>query len=275
MMMMILIMPKKPLSLEKSFKGCSLYAFKTECWGNVSLFVSVQALRRKNDQLKGRQSASSDSQQTVRRPHWCQPGPCQYGLWHWPRKTSYSQDAHIPNFTYPPLSWLNYSSLKYVCTICICMYKTLLIGLEHINQKRWAIPHCVLESYIVLPEGCNEINQVQVLLFDKPTVRAWWSCQTTATAPTCWHSRLGDAKHQPSFLVFTDATSTVTLALGSGTTACICKLLWSATHWHLPCLLTHRRSFDFHSLVRSANAPIRVVVCEATCRLPGLSSEHH
>ena len=27
--------------------------------------------------------------------------------------------------------------------------QNLTIGLEHINQKRWAIPHCVLESYII------------------------------------------------------------------------------------------------------------------------------
>lgn len=44
--------------------------------------------------------------------------------------------------------------------------QNLTIGLEHIKQKRWAIPHCVLESYFILQAGCDEINQVQVFLFD-------------------------------------------------------------------------------------------------------------
>lgn len=31
----------------------------------------------------------------------------------------------------------------YVLYVYVCMYKNPTIGLEHINQKRWAIPHCV------------------------------------------------------------------------------------------------------------------------------------
>lgn len=55
----------------------------------------------------------------------------------------------------------------YVLYVYIYMYvQNLTIGLEHINQKRWAIPHCVLESYIIMPAGCDEINQVLVSLFD-------------------------------------------------------------------------------------------------------------
>lgn len=53
-------------------------------------------------------------------------------------------------FSLSPSTLRIYSSLKYVCTVCKCMYvQNLTIGLEHINQKRWAIPHCVLQSYII------------------------------------------------------------------------------------------------------------------------------
>lgn len=99
-------------------------------------------------------------------------------------------------FSLSPSLLRNYSSLKYVCTVCICMYvQNLTVGLEHINQKRWAIPHCVLESYIIFASWVRRDKPGSSLfIWSKPTVRARWRCQrTTATAPTCWHSRLGDA----------------------------------------------------------------------------------
>lgn len=118
----------------------------------LCLFPFQTPTRRRNDQPTERQSTSSDSQKTVwSQPHWCHTGRC-----HWARTTSYSQDAHI---TPLPISHFSLFAtnllIPEVCRYCICMYKIPTIGLEHISHKRWAIPHCVLESCFILPASCD------------------------------------------------------------------------------------------------------------------------
>lgn len=87
----------------------------------------------------------------------------------------------------------NYSSLKYVCTVCICMYvctKTLLSDLNISTRKD--------EPYLTV---CYSHHFASWVWWDKVSlfeVYSLWehgdAClRTTATAPTCWHSRLGDA----------------------------------------------------------------------------------
>lgn len=86
----------------------------------MRLFPFQTPTRRRNDQLKEGQSASSDSQQTV----WSQPHWCQTGRQHWPRTTSYSQDAHITpphsSFSIFPSLLRTNSSLKCVGTVYVC-----------------------------------------------------------------------------------------------------------------------------------------------------------
>lgn len=136
----------------------------------------------------------------------------------------------------------NYSSLKYVCTVCICMYvQNLAIGLEHINQKRWAIPHCVLESYIISPAGCDEINQVQVsFIWSVPhcesmvklsednshssymlTLQAGWCLTSTillflTTPQSRWHSTV---EHLTTFVSLFGVQHTDACHVSSHTTA--------------------------------------------------------
>lgn len=59
------------------------------------------------------------------------------------------------------------------------------IGLEHINQKRRAIPHCVLVIHHFASRVQRDEPGSSVYLL-KATVRARSSCQrTAAAAPTC------------------------------------------------------------------------------------------
>lgn len=109
----------------------------------------------------------------------------------------------------------NYSSLKYVCTVCICMYvQNLTIELEHINQKRWAIPHCVLASCI-MSAGFSEINQVPVSFSDKSHCESMVKLSEDG-APTWWNFRLDDAWHQPSLSSYISKTiGNIVMALNS------------------------------------------------------------
>lgn len=131
-------------------------------------------------------------------PLWCQTVPWQYGLWHWPRTTSNSQDAHIPKFISPFPLFVKKSLIPKVCAyVCVCMYvQNLTIGLEHINQKRWAIPHCVLR---VIHHSASCVRRDKpgssLFIWSIPTVRAWWSCQedNRHSSYMLTLSRLGDA----------------------------------------------------------------------------------
>lgn len=127
--------------------------------------------RRRNDRLRGRQSTSSDSQQTVRRP------TALVSV----RLLTLAQENQLltprsHSRLYFPL-FVKKRLIPEVCMCCIRMYvlQTLIIGLEHINQKRWAIPHCVLDSFIMSSSDKPGSNPF--------TVRAWLRCQDNRRSP--------------------------------------------------------------------------------------------
>ena len=148
--------------------------------------------------------------------------------------------------------------------------QNLTIGLEHINQKKWAIPHCVLESYIIsaswvrrdepslfiwsiLWEHGEAVRGQQPLLLLKLTLQV--GLMLNICHPFCSCDRNTAATIMMTF----------NCGLADNTLRCIVRPLWSATHWHLPCLLTHTHthththtlSLQNHCLVKSANTFIR------------------
>lgn len=87
----------------------------------------------------------------------------------------------------------NYSSLKYVWTVCICMYveKPYYWTWTYQPEKMSHTSLCVR----VIQHFASWVWWEKVSLFE---VYSLWehgdAClRTTATAPTRWHSRLGDA----------------------------------------------------------------------------------
>lgn len=137
----------------------------------LSAFSPKTLVRRKNDQLREGQSTSSDSQQTVRRPT-TPVSDRPMAVW----ALTLAQDnqlltrcSHSQFYLAFPL-FVKKLLIPEVYMYCMYMYvsmyvQNLAIGVEHIKSEKMShTSMCV--SHIILPTGCNEINQVQVSLYD-------------------------------------------------------------------------------------------------------------
>lgn len=114
----------------------------SEHW--ISLFLCFYPdSAKKNEWPAERKSRPHLTASKLCKGHPVAPPPPTFSVWALtpPRTTSYSQNAHVPNFTSP----LSSSSEKNpsLRSVNVCLHTE---GLQHINPKRWAIPHCVLGS---------------------------------------------------------------------------------------------------------------------------------
>lgn len=144
------------------------------------------------------QSTSSDSQQTVRRPttlvsDWLM------SVW----ALTLAQGNQLLTRCSHSQLYLAFSLfvkkllIPEVCMYCMNMYvctKPYYRTWTYQPEKMSHTSLCVTVIHHFFSGVRRDEPGSSLFVWSQPTVRACWSChRTTATAPTCWHSRLGDA----------------------------------------------------------------------------------